>query len=57
MDEKEKSTVVGVRISSEGLAYIDRKRGSWSRPEYIRQALARASKTDLEGPKKEEVAF
>lgn len=39
-----------VRLSKSGLHKIDEKRGSWSRSEYLRQALALAMKQGLKGP-------
>lgn len=39
-----------IRLSKSGLRKIDEKRRSWSRSEYIRQALALAMKNGLEGP-------
>lgn len=46
-----KNVTVAAPITEEGLAYIDRRRGAWTRAEYIRQALALAAKHNLKGPK------
>lgn len=47
--------MVHIRLAKRGLDRIDEMRGSWSRSEYIRQALAYAMKHNLKGP--EEVTW
>lgn len=41
---------IGVRLLPEGLEAIDKMRGNWSRPEWMRQAAALAIKQGLKGP-------
>lgn len=44
-----------VRLAKTGLDKIDEARGTWSRSEYIRRALAKALREGLKGP--EEVSW
>lgn len=41
-----------VRVTRTGVEHIDTARGSWTRGEYIRRALALAAQHDLAGPPK-----
>ena len=43
---------VPVRFTPPGVAKLDEMRGSWSRSEYIRQAVALAAKQGMKGPEK-----
>lgn len=43
--------VLQVRITSDGLAAIDERRGQWSRSEFVREALKLAMRKGLNGPK------
>lgn len=42
--------IVNVRFTDAGLKTLDKFRGSWSRSEYIRRALAYAAKDGMKGP-------
>lgn len=45
-----KDQTVRVRTTDAGVQAIDDRRGSWSRSEYVRQALTMAMKANLRGP-------
>lgn len=47
---KVRAETIHVRLTAEALDRIDVLRGSWSRSEYIRQALALAVKQNKQGP-------
>lgn len=46
--------VVQVRFTEEGVATLDKIRGSWTRSEYIRRALAYAAKNGMRGPEEQQ---
>lgn len=45
-----RNTVLQVRVTDDGASEIDKRRGAWTRSEYVRQALARAVRSNLSGP-------
>jgi hypothetical protein len=47
---KPRHVIYTVRLTSEGLAALDERRGGWTRSEYVRRALALAIKANLRGP-------
>lgn len=46
-----RSGYLPLRVAPSLLAWIDAQRGTWSRSEYVRQALALAHRHNLTGPK------
>lgn len=40
-----------LRLSPQGVERVDELRGSWSRSEYMRRAIAAAVKNGMAGPK------
>jgi len=48
---RKRDQYVPVWLSQQGAAVLDEKRGTWSRSEYIRQALNKAVTSGLQGPK------
>jgi hypothetical protein len=45
-----RTSTVPVRFTEEGVARIDEMRGSWTRSEYVRRAVAQAVKQNKRGP-------
>lgn len=46
--------VINLRLSESGIAKLDEVRGSWSRSEYIRQAIKYAIEENKRGPQKDD---
>lgn len=51
MDKPSKDQFLGARITTAGMEKIDELRGSWSRSEWVRQALRRAAEAKMSGPR------
>ena len=41
---------IGLRVTTDGVAAIDKLRGNWTRQEWIRQAMRHAVTIQLAGP-------